>query len=63
MNAKEWNKLMTNPRHKMVASGKYKGLLRCRAAEHAAADRRDSKQHAKFRKHLTEPLMYFNLEG
>ena len=63
MNAKEWNKLMTNPEHKKVTSGKYKGLSRYRAARQSAADSRDSKQYAKFRKHLTGPLMYFNLEG
>ena len=63
MNAKKWNKLMSNPRHKMVVRGKYKGLLRCRAERHSSADIRDSKEHAEFRKHLTGPLMYFNLEG
>ena len=60
MNAKEWNKLVSNPRHKMVASGKYKGLLRCRAERHSSADSRDSKEHAEFRKRLTKPFMYFN---
>ena len=47
----------------MVVRGKYKRLLRCRAERHSSADIRDSKEHAEFRKHLTGPLMYFNLEG